>query len=234
MSSKRIQLIDAVRGFCVILMVGYHFAFDLVDMLHVSGRLFNSPAVGTFRYLFAGTFILISGVSSRFSHSNVKRGLKVIAAAAAITAATYFFNYTVLFGILHFLGFCMVFYGLTSRFWDKMTGGFVPVLYCVLFVLSYLALNRLNPVNASWLWPLGLWNRGFYSSDYYPIFPWIFVFLWGTWLGKYIKDGKFPDWFYTANPPVLPQIGRKSFIIYLVHQPVLLVIVEILKRFTRT
>jgi uncharacterized membrane protein len=62
---------------------------------------------------------------------------------------------------------------------------------------------------------------GFFSADYFPILPWIFVFLLGTWAGKYVAEYRLPDRFYTLSVPVLPAIGRKAFIIYLVHQPVL-------------
>ncbi|MBR6653381.1 MAG: DUF1624 domain-containing protein, partial [Oscillospiraceae bacterium] len=67
----------------------------------------------------------------------------------------------------------------------------------------------------------GWYTEDFYSADYFPIFPWLFVFLFGTWAGKHIRDGRLPEKFYTFTMPVLPQIGRKALIIYIVHQPVL-------------
>ncbi len=229
MSSRRIELLDAARGFCIILMILHHMAFDLVNLLNAPRWLFYSPLIITLQYIFAGAFILISGISSRFSRSNVRRGGKVIAAALVITLVTWFFGYTVKFGILHFLGFSMVFYGLSSGLWDKIKGAAAPLLYSSLIFVSAYVLNLMNPVKIDWLWFLGLYTRDFYSADYFPVFPWIFVFLLGTWLGGLIKEGKMPSWFYTVKPPVLPQIGRKSLIIYMVHQPVLLAILMSLK-----
>jgi hypothetical protein len=57
-------------------------------------------------------------VSSRFSASNIKRGLKALALSVGITVVTYFIGMPIWFGVLHLLGFSMVFYGLTFKFWD--------------------------------------------------------------------------------------------------------------------
>ena len=72
-----------------------------------------------------------------------------------------------------------------------------------------------------WRFPLGLGPSGIFSADYFPLLPWIFVFLFGTWLGRYIKDGKFPAWFYEASMPGFSTVGRHSLVIYVLHQPVL-------------
>lgn len=218
---KRIQLIDAVRGLCVVLMVLHHLMYDLVAFLGAPVWLFTNPVLDIAHYFFAGTFIFLSGVSSRFSRSNVKRGLKVIAAALVITAVTYFLGMTIVFGILHFLGFAMVFYGLTAKLWEKIPSFLAPFLYIACVVFTAVWINKTGYVENNWLWMFGFCSRTFYSADYFPILPWIFVFLLGTWAGKYIREGYMPKWFYTVHPPLLPAIGRKAFIIYLAHQPVL-------------
>ena len=218
---KRIQSIDALRGLCVVLMVVHHLLYDLVAFLDAPEYLFTNPVLDVVHYLFAGMFIFLSGVSSRFSRSNVRRGLKVIGAALAITVVTYFLNMTIAFGILHFLGFAMVFYGLTGKLWEKLPQWLTPLLCILLLVLSSLWIRQTGYVECKWLWMFGFQYKGFYSSDYFPILPWIFVFLFGTWAGKYIRGGYLPKWFYSVSPPLLPSIGRKAFIVYLVHQSVL-------------
>lgn len=225
----RIQLIDAIRGLCVILMVIHHLLYDLVEFLGAPGWLFSNPVFDVLHYVFAGLFILLSGVSSRFSRSNIKRGLKVIAAALVITAVTYVIKMPIYFGILHFLGFSMVLYGLTEKPLNKIPKIAAPVIYVILLAASAIAVNNLN-IESKYLWMFGITHPGFYSADYFPIFPWIFVFLFGTWLGEVIKNGRLPKRFYTANPPVLPAVGRKAFIIYLVHQPVMYGIVYIIAK----
>jgi len=218
---KRIQLIDAIRGLCVVLMVVHHLLYDLVVFLGAPLWLFKNPVFDVFHYFFAGMFIFLSGVSSRFSRSNVRRGLKVIAAALVITVVTLFLKMPIYFGILHFLGFSMVFYGLTYKLWDKLPQWLAPILYIALLAAAAVWVDKTGYVQAKWLWMFGFKYDGFYSADYFPILPWIFVFLLGTWAGKYIRDGLLPARFYTMDVPFFPSIGRRAFVIYLVHQPVL-------------
>jgi uncharacterized membrane protein len=219
----RIQSIDAARGLCVLLMVAHHFLYDLAAFLGAPWWIFTNPVLDVAHYFFAGMFIFLSGVSSRFSRSNIRRGLKVICAALAVTLVTWLMDMPILFGILHFLGFCMVFYGLLSKPLDNLPDRAAPLIYIVLLVVSAAAVNRANVagMDARWLWPLGIYYPGFESADYFPIFPWIFVFLLGTWAGAKIKAGILPKRFYELNPKFLPAIGRKAFVIYLLHQPIL-------------
>ncbi|NLO48762.1 MAG: DUF1624 domain-containing protein [Clostridiales bacterium] len=216
----RIQTIDAIRGLCVIMMVIHHFLFDLVAFHGAPAWLFSNPVFDILHYIFAGAFIMLSGVSSRFSRSNIKRGLKVIAAALVITAVTSFMDMPIYFGILHFLGFSMVFYGLMEKQLYRIPKKLAPVIYVSLGILSFLFIAY-SGIRSKYLWILGITYQDFFSADYFPIFPWLFVFLIGTLVGDVIRSGKFPKWFYDAKIPFLPPVGRKAFIIYLLHQPVL-------------
>lgn len=219
-TKERIQSIDALRGLCVILMVGHHFLFDLVAFLGAPAWLFSNPVFAVLSPFFAGCFIMLAGVSSRFSRSNTRRGMLVLAAATAITAVSLLINMPILFGILHFLGLAMVFYGFTGRVWEKLPQRPLPWIMALLFAAS-IALLKLAEVESRNLWIFGFTYPGFSSADYFPILPWIFVFLFGAWLGRPIKEGRLPKWVYTFKPPFLPVVGRRAFIIYLLHQPVL-------------
>jgi uncharacterized membrane protein len=220
---KRIDIIDAARGFSVILMVIHHALFDAVEYLGAPAWFFYNPV---FYYclhpLFAGLFVFLSGVSSRFSRSNVKRGIKVFAIAVLLTVVTSlpFVDQPIRFGVLHLLGFCMVFYGLTQKVWDKIPRVIAPVLYIVLIVGTALAVD-LIPIDVNWLWMFGWTSPDFYSADYFPIFPWLFVFLLGTWAGAYITENRLPKWFYEKRVAVFPAVGKRALLIYILHQPIL-------------
>ena len=229
----RIEAIDALRGLCVVLMCLHHLLYDLCAFLGAPWWLFTNPVLDVLHYLFAGCFIFISGVSSRFSRSNVKRGVKVIAVALALTGATWLGDWLserilgdalgirITFGVLHLLGFCMLFYGLTRKLWDRLPAWFAPLLYLLLTVVTARYVNGVYNTQLRWLFPLGFLYDGFYSADYFPILPWLFVFLAGTWAGGYIRAGRLPEKFYSAQFPFFPKVGRHALLIYIVHQPVL-------------
>lgn len=217
---KRIVLMDALRGLAVVLMVLHHFLYDLVEFLNAPRWLFSNPVFDVLHYVFAGVFIVLSGVSSDFSRSNLKRGLQTLAAALLISVVTAFLKLPILFGVLHLLAVCMLFYGVTHSFWERLPKAVMLVFCLAGGVLSAWCVRHIQ-TDAQYLWAFGWTYKGFVSYDYFPLFPWLFVFLFGTWLGWYIRENKFPRWFYEAEIPFFPAIGRHSLLIYLAHQPVL-------------
>ena len=81
------------------------------------------------------------------------------------------------------------------------------------------------------LFPLGIRAVGFYSSDYYPVLPWIFLFLIGTFLGRFAAAERFPKWMYPARAPFFSVLGRHALLIYILHQPILYGIMTVLTYF---
>lgn len=219
----RIQFLDAARGICVVLMVIHHFLLDLVEILGAPEWLFTNPVFDILHYIFAGGFIFISGISSKLSRSNIKRGIKVLVIAMLITLVTWMLDSIILFGVLHLLGTCMLLYGLTRKVWDSLDRRLAPVLYVLLLVISALIVHACNSgaFRPDWLWPLGVKPEGFFSADYFPIFPWVFVFLAGTWASDFVIQRKLPAGLYTLNVPFFPEVGRRALLIYVIHQPVL-------------
>ena len=223
---RRIELMDAARGLSLVLMVFHHFFYDLVVFAGAPRWLFNNPVFDPLHYFFAGLFIFISGISSNFSHSNAARGAKVIGVALVITLVTTVMDMAIVFGILHFLGVCMLLYGLTQGFWQRVNAR-LPWLVPALSLAGIAATARLAngyPTATPHLWMFGLTTPEFSSSDYFPLLPWVFVFLLGTWAGKYVREGKLPAWFYETKVPFFPAVGRKSLLIYVLHQPLLYVL----------
>ena len=219
--NNRIELIDAVRGLCVVLMVIHHALYNVYYFLDAPRWIFSNPVFDILHYIFAGLFIALSGVSSRFSRSNVKRGIKALILACCITLVTWLLNVPIIFGVLHLLGFSMLFFGLTRRLWDKIPQKSAGVIYIALIVISALARAHITP-QTDRLWIFGWPGSGFLSYDYFPLFPWVFVFLLGTWAGVYIEQGDLPQWFYKQRSvPLFPRLGRRALLIYILHQPVL-------------
>jgi uncharacterized membrane protein len=80
----------------------------------------------------------------------------------------------------------------------------------------------------AFLLPLGIMPLGFASVDYTPLFPWLGVVLVGLGLGSVLYAGGVRQF---RIPPVpdrvvapLTFLGRHSLVIYLIHQPVIILL----------
>ena len=67
---------------------------------------------------------------------------------------------------------------------------------------------------------LGFPNKFFFSADYFPIIPWLFLFLTGYFFFGLLKDRKEANYLY-FRVPGLSFAGRNTFLVYLLHQPII-------------
>ncbi len=217
----RIHLIDTLRGLAIILMVIQHFAIDLCMFGWLSWEVVDSIPVTILHYIFGSLFVLISGVCCHFTHSNIKRGIITLSLAFAVSVGTYIVDPTcyVRFGILHFFGTAMLVYGVGRKFFDMLSRRLMTVVYAILFGAGWFVIAK--PVQTTFLWMFGFCAPGFCSSDYWPIIPWIFLFLLGACIGGPIKEHRFPEYFYSCKENILSKVGRHTMIIYIAHQPIL-------------
>ena len=84
-------------------------------------------------------------------------------------------------------------------------------------------------IHFDWLLPLGIHGPEFSSFDYFPLVPWFGVFLAGAALGKRIYA---PGRSLIPRPPgetFINIAGRHSLLIYLVHQPVIMAVLYLVK-----
>lgn len=228
---RRVEILDAIRGACVIIMVTYHFMYNLVTFLQIPYTILYNPFMNFMQVLGAGGFITICGISSRFSRSNIKRGVMLCGVSALISLVTYIFdkNLFVVFGIIHLLAFCTLTYGIIEQKIQKIRLNFLfPTSLLVAFIVfrNTISTQRFSFAGLS---IFGFTNENFRSSDYFPVLPWIFLFYIGVFLGRKIKEKAFPQWFYTVKNDTLAYLGKKSLIIYVVHQPLLVGVVFGLK-----
>jgi uncharacterized membrane protein len=233
-SAQRIWEIDFLRGLSILLVVGYHLLYDLGAYAGVERFLGFTTDLSTSAWtvaqrFFAGLFILLSGISGTLTRSNVRRGLRLLAVALVITAATFVFDSqsAVWFGILHLLAVSMLIYGVAFAK--------VKAVVCAIGGAAVLGLGAALPVlkkgmsvRFDWLLPLGIHSPWFQSFDYFPLIPWFGVFLIGAALGKSVYASRrsllpwrLPQTFFNAA-------GRHSLIIYIVHQPVILGVLYVL------
>lgn len=66
-----------------------------------------------------------------------------------------------------------------------------------------------------WLFPLGIHRADFFSADYFPLFPWIFLFFCGTYIGRWA--GTASSGLHLSSAVYIPELDgppRPDFISY--------------------
>ncbi len=217
---KRIEVLDVWRSLAILLMVTYHILYDLYAFGVLGREAVFSPGPMAIRFAAVGSFMLISGMVVRFSHNSLRRGAIVFCCGLLVSLVMHFVGEPVQFGVLHNLGTMMMAYGIISPRVKTPRGMWFPVVCIAVFALTYY-LNDTVRVNTDLLVPLGLYPAGFYSADYYPLFPWSMVFALGVWLGGYLPEWQEKLPLLRRNcHPALSFAGRHSLLIYLAHQPI--------------
>lgn len=217
---RRFDILDAWRSLAIILMLVYHFLFDLyIFGVMTLEQLFCTP-LNLMQKFICCSFILLAGMSARFSRSNLRHGLTVLLAGAVVELGAAVGGQTIRFGILMFMGASMVLYHCGGKWLQKIPGPLLAAGCGVLFPLTGWWTGR-TPVSVGWLYPLGFMFPGFYSADYFPLFPWFFLFLTGTVLGGLCLDRRQNRLLSLRLPAAVTWLGRHSLPVYVLHQPIL-------------
>ncbi len=243
-NSSRVGLLDEIRGFAIICMVVYHAMYDLRFIFGVDVPIFFEGWFDIIRDIFAGAFIFISGTVCRYSSNNMKRGIQCFFIGMIMTFVLPFFtNGTIMFGILHFLGISMMIYGLGEKIFDMLPALVGIIIAILLFIMTidvrygYIGLEGIFGIalpqslyDVGVLFPLGMHDRYFYSSDYFPLLPWFFLFVAGSYFGVFAKDGVLPKFFYPTHCKWLATVGKYTIWIYVLHQPIIYLVFSLIFR----
>jgi len=216
--------IDVLRAVAIGLMVLFHFVYDLKEFGGVNID-YQSPLWFSIGKVSALLFIFISGLSSGFSRSPVRRGLKVLFYGMAITAVTFVFmrDEYIRFGILHFLGVAMILSPLLLTLPSWTLWGLAGSSAVLGFWFKEQVLKT------SLLLPFGLMYDGFSSIDYYPLFPYLAVTFLGILVYRYFYAQRTEPLFsFKLNSKLIKWLSRNSLGIYLLHQPLILLIIFII------
>ena len=225
---QRIGFLDTWRACAVLAMIAWHFVWDLSSAGILPETTVQSMPAELCRYAIAVSFISVSGVCARLSRHVLRRGIIVSLAAVIVTAASYIFGSPIRWGILHLLGASMLLYGAAKKHWEKIPCTHAVGAAITVFVLTfYLPLSV--RVNIPFLFPLGLRTADFFSADYYPLLPWTALFFAAASAGERLSDMP-EETKYRQAPRALAWLSRRSLGIYLLHQPVLLCLTELLRR----
>ncbi|WP_420409239.1 heparan-alpha-glucosaminide N-acetyltransferase [Hoeflea sp.] len=230
----RIEALDMARGVALFAMATYHFAWDLEFFGYIPAGSTGDGWLKIYARLIAGSFLFLAGVSLALAHGNglrprafAKRLGVIVIAAAAISIATYFAtpDSFIFFGILHAIALSSVI-GLV----------FLPLPWVMAVLAGIVCVSlpqfyRDDFFNSTWLYWIGLHTVPPRSNDFVPLAPWLGPFLIGLGLTQLaVKVGMVGraaalDTGHRALSRAVRFCGRHSLAVYLLHQPILLVLV---------
>ena len=251
--STRAYELDTMRGIAMIFVIFMHISWDLKYMFRLADcSWLDAPWFeGLMHPFFLVTFVGVSGICCTFSRNNAKRGLKLVAVALALTAGTVVATYSfdmdclIIFNVLHLLSTGIFLYALIE-FIEKKTkanakrtnalmgflGSFAIIMGATIGIFDH-------QVNSPLLIPTGIIMKCTPAmADYMPLFPWIGVFFVGVVIGRACYKEKktlFPPKHDVVRRITAPFefIGRHSLLIYLVHQPIVILICYLISEAVR-
>lgn len=217
---RRFDILDAWRSLAIVLMLLYHFLYDLALFGVITWEQMFCTPLNILQKLICTSFIFLAGTSARFSRSTLRHGLIVIAAGVIVAIGGAVGGQTIRFGVLQLLGWSMVLYHFLGRFLQTCPAGPLVLSSAVLYALTDWWTHAVS-VESDWLYPLGFQSPRFFSADYFPLLPWFFLFVIGTVFGGWCLAHREHRLLTAPFPAPLTFLGRHSLLIYLIHQPVL-------------
>ncbi|MFL5317384.1 MAG: heparan-alpha-glucosaminide N-acetyltransferase [Microvirga sp.] len=228
LGAGRIEAVDAARGAALLAMAVYHFSWDLSFFQLIDTPVGTDPAWKWFARAIAGSFLFLVGVSLVLGHGErirwrafIRRVAMIAAAAAAVTVVTYFAfpGSYIFFGILH----CIALSSVLALPFLRLP--WPLVLTSAALVLAAPHLVDRDAFAAPTLAWLGLGSSVPITNDYVPVFPWFGMVLAGVAATQALVPAirKLAWWRGREGlGRALVWAGRRSLVIYLVHQPILL------------
>jgi len=233
----RLPLVDALRGFAVAQMIVYHFIYDLNHFGWLQLAMTREqPWVG-WRTAIVTQFLLLVGVSLVLRLARKPgwrdfwlRWAQVAAAAALVSIGSWlmFGPRLIYIGILHFIAVALLVARPLARLreWNFLLAAAAFALWWLYRDPAY------NGFPANIVGFVTIKPR---TEDYVPLFPWIAAVLAGLGLGSLWQRRGFaltPAWQrLNARPPRwLVLAGTWSLTVYLLHQPVMIGLLWLVRR----
>lgn len=212
---KRITIFDTVRGFTMISMAGFHACYDLAylydwDMPWFTQTVFQD----IWRASISWVFLFIAGWMCTLSRNNAKRAAKYAAAALVVWIATTLVSVddSVNFGIIYCMAACTAVTAVARPMLKKVPSTWGIAICLALFAATWgIPKSTYSFPYLAWL---GFPGPRFVSGDYYPIIPFIFMYLTGYFAARTAQRCDIPP---QAGPTPTP--CRRSPALDVMHSP---------------
>ena len=251
---KRYHILDVIRGITLCSMILYHTVWDLVYIFGHDWNWYRSDFAYLWQQSICWCFIMFSGFCFYLGKRKVRRGLIVFAAGELVSLVTHIAmpGQSVRFGVLTMLGSSMLLMALLEKImqffsrekeWSPTHPGMGMAITLGAFLVTrginerYLGFEtiRLKELPAALyqegdlMTYIGFMSEDFYSTDYFSIIPWFFLFSAGYYFYHWMKKRE-----WLTKLFVMPSVGkpfrfmgRHSLIIYMLHQPVVFILLSL-------
>ncbi|MBR4026079.1 MAG: DUF1624 domain-containing protein [Lachnospiraceae bacterium] len=257
-NTSRLHLIDEYRGFVVLNMIAYHAIWDLVYLFGCDWNWYKSDIGFLWQQWICQSFIFVSGFCWQMGKRHWKRGIQIYVCGMIISLATLIAmpQSQVIFGVLTLIGSSMLLMIALDVVFQKchsvlgLIGSYLLFHFTYHVNRGYLEFGEQKQILLPRSWYsnmfttyLGFPKAGFFSTDYFSLIPWIFLFITGYFAysvlyhyGKYYFPLKTENVWNKQNLqiksriikilkksicPFFGWIGRNSLVLYMLHQPII-------------
>lgn len=220
------MLVDALRGFAILLMVVFHFCFDMSYLGLADFDFYQDPFWLHARTFILSSFLFLVGIGLVLASDAgldrrryLRRLLLITTGALLVSLSTWwmFAERFVFFGVLHFIALASILaLPLLRAGWINLVLGIGLLLLANSFQSAWFD-------QPGWRW-VGLMTHKPPTEDYVPVLPWFGVVLLGLYFGPWMQRRAERWQEFIQGRAVFEQLalaGRYSLWIYLLHQPVL-------------
>ncbi|MDU0355191.1 heparan-alpha-glucosaminide N-acetyltransferase [Paraglaciecola aquimarina] len=217
---SRVFEVDVLRGSAIVLMIIFHFGYDLAVFGWATYNTGIDIEWRIFRAMIVTGFLLAVGMSSYLAYHRKVDGKKLFKACAKLLLVSVFLTISsvfmypdtwIYFGIIHFI---------TVALFLSVPFVRIPNISAVLgtFIILGYGLDYIS-MHSLWLWSIDNIGIPQQTVDLASFIPWFGVVLLGIFvMHKQCFNLSVPQRQLTK---ALAWLGKHSLVIYLLHQPII-------------